>query len=124
MFAQYLKLSIEPIQIGYYERAAESAMQYAENLLNTHNENLPKDANVIANELVYKYKDHGYVIDKSEALKILGNKIIKTNTSEYEFGNSIYQFLETLSRIANMLNYKFYFIGGLHSEPTFMEKNK
>jgi len=49
MFAEYLGMSIEPIQIGYYERVAESAMQYAENLLNTHKENLPKDANIIAN---------------------------------------------------------------------------
>lgn len=122
MFAKYLKLSIEPIQIGYYERAAESAMQYAENLLNTHPDNLPKDANTIANELVYKYKDHGYVIDKSEAIKILSNDIIKTNTREYEFGNSIYQFLETLSRFANMFDYKFYFIGGINSEPTMMRK--
>lgn len=122
MFAKYLKLSIEPIQIGYYERAAESAMQYAENLLNTHPDNLPKDANIIANELVYKYKDHGYVIDKSEAVKILGENIIKTNTPEYEFGNSVYQLLEQLSKFADMLNYKFYFIGGVTSEPTLLEK--
>lgn len=124
MFAKYLKLSIEPIQIGYYERAAESAMQYAENLLNTHPENLPKDANIIANELVYKYKDHGYVIDKSEAIKILSENIIKTNTAEYEFGNSVYQFLEDLSGFARMLKYKFYFIGGLNSDPTLLEQNK
>ena len=123
MFAKYLKLSIEPIQIGYYERAAESAMQYAENLLNTHPENLPKDANIIANELVYKYKDHGYVIDKSEAIKILSDKIIKTNTNEYEFGNIVYQLLETLSGFAKILKYKFYFIGGLNSEPTLLEKS-
>jgi hypothetical protein len=122
MFAKYMHLSIEPIQIGYYERVAESAMQYAENLLNTHKENLPKAANLIANELVYKYKDHGFVIDKSEATKILGEEIIKSNTKEYEIGNTIYQFLDTLSRVANFLNHNFYFIGGLNSEPTMNQK--
>lgn len=118
MFAKYLHMSIEPIQIGYYERVAESAMQYAENLLNTHSEDLPKEPNVIANELVYKYKDHGFVIDKSEAEKILGTKIIKHNTDEYDLGNSVYQFLDYVSRIANMIKHNFYFIGGLNSEPT------
>jgi len=124
MFANYMRLSIEPIQIGYYERVAESAMQYAENLLNTHRENLPKSPNTIANELVYKYKDHGFVIDKSEATKILGEDIIKSNTDEYEFGNTIYQFLDMLSRIAEYLNHNFYFIGGQNSEPTINEKKK
>ncbi|WP_431163454.1 SDH family Clp fold serine proteinase [Flagellimonas beolgyonensis] len=122
MFAKYLQLSIEPIQIGYYERVAESAMQYAENLLSTHKENLPKSPNVIANELVYKYKDHGFVIDKSEAIKILGEDVIKSNTKEYELGNLFYQFFDTLSRIAGYLGYNFYFIGGLDSEPTMHQK--
>lgn len=124
MFAKYLQLSIEPIQIGYYERVAESAMQYAENLLSTHSENLPKAPSIIANELVYKYKDHGFVIDKSEAIKILGEDIIKNNTAEYELGNNIYQFLESLSRVAGYLNHNFYFIGGLNSEPTLTERRK
>lgn len=124
MFATYLKLSIEPIQIGYYERVAESAMQYAENLLSTHAENLPREASIIANELVYKYKDHGFVIDKSEALKILGEKIIKHNTAEYEFGNEIYQYLDSLSRFADIVKHNFYFIGGINSEPTLFKKIK
>lgn len=124
MFAQYLKLSIEPIQIGYYERVAESAMQYAENLLSTHSDNLPKDASIIAKELVYKYKDHGFVIDKSEATKILGDKIIKHNTQEYEFGNDVYQYLDSLSRFADIVKHNFYFIGGLKSEPTLFKQNK
>lgn len=124
MFAKYLQLSIEPIQIGYYERVAESSVQYAENLLSSHQANLPKPASEIANELVYKYKDHGFVIDKSEATKILGSKVIKTNTDEYELGNSIYQFLESLKTFAGYLNHNFYFIGGLESEPTLDKFNK
>jgi len=123
MFAKYLHLSIEPIQIGYYERVAESAMQYAENLLSTHKEDLPKDPQVIANELVYKYKDHGFVIDKSEAIKILGEKIIKHNSEEYELGNTVYQFLQSVNRFASLLKYSFYFIGGIDSHPTLTKQN-
>ncbi|REC43159.1 MULTISPECIES: SDH family Clp fold serine proteinase [Chryseobacterium] len=123
MFAKYLQLSIEPIQIGYYERVAESAIQYAENLLSTHSQNLPKSPNEIANELVYKYKDHGFVIDKSEAEKILGADIIKTNTEEYELSNEIYQFLDTLSRFSDYIKHNFYFIGGINSEPAIYKQN-
>ncbi len=124
MFAKYLHMSIEPIQIGYYERVAESAMQYAENLLNTHKKDLPKEPQIIANELVYKYKDHGFVIDKSEATKILGDTIVKHNTEEYDLGNSVYQFLEYVSRFANIMKHNFYFIGGVDSEPTLTERRK
>lgn len=123
MFAKYLHLSIEPIQIGYYERVAESAMQYAENLLNTHKDDLPNDPQAIANELVYKYKDHGFVIDKSEALKILGEKIIKHNTEEYELGNMVYQFLQSVNRFAGLTKHNFYFIGGLDSQPTLTKQS-
>ena len=124
MFAKYLHLSIEPIQIGHYERVAESAAQYAENLLITHPNNLPKEAKAIAHELVYKYKDHGFVIDKSEAVKILGDNIVKHNTQEYELGNSVYQFLNLLSTFAGYTNHNFYFIGGLESEATLLERQK
>ncbi len=124
MFAKYLHMSIEPIQIGYYERVAESAMQYAENLLSTHKDDLPKEPQIIANELVYKYKDHGFVIDKFEASKILGDTIVKHNTDEYDLGNSVYQFLEYVSRFANIMKHNFYFIGGVDSEPTLTERRK
>ncbi len=122
MFAKYLNMSVEPIQIGYYERVAESLTQYAENLLNTHIHNLPKEASLIADELVYKYKDHSFVIDKSEAEKILGSKIVKHNTPEYEFGNSIYQYFELLRRFGGYTNHTFYFIGGLNSDATLLER--
>ncbi|WP_235299792.1 SDH family Clp fold serine proteinase [Portibacter marinus] len=122
LFAKYLSLSIEPIQIGYYERVAESAMQYAENLLSTHKENLPRDAKSIAYDLVYKYKDHGFVIDKTEAIKILGNEIIKGNTDEYDLGNRIYQILESQDRLLTLLKHNFYFIGSEDSEATINKR--
>lgn len=124
MFAKYLSMSIEPVQIGYYERVAESAMQYAVNLLNTHKMNLPRNAEIIATELVYKYKDHGFVIDKTEATNILGTEIVKHNTDEYELGNMIYELLEYYAKIASYTNHNFYFIGGVNSEPTLTKKRK
>jgi ClpP class serine protease len=63
MFARYLASSIEPIQIGYYERVAESALQYSEKLLDSHKQQLKSTPQEISKRLVYGYKDHGFVID-------------------------------------------------------------
>ncbi len=123
MFAKYLNLSMELINLGYYERVAESAMQYAEKLLLTHSDNLPRTAKEIAYELVYKYKDHGFVIDKSEALEIFGDKIIKMNTQEYELGNSLYRAFDFLVTISGMVNHSFYFIGSLDSSGIFTKRS-
>ncbi|MDD5031923.1 MAG: hypothetical protein PHR36_02655 [Patescibacteria group bacterium] len=122
MFAKYLNLSIPPVQIGYYERVAESAKQYAENLLETHTTKLPSSAADIASALVYKYKDHGFVIDKKEAEKIFGAKIIKTNTNEYKLGNELYETLDFIRYLADALNYSFYYIGSTETDPTFTKK--
>jgi hypothetical protein len=124
MFAKYLNLSIEPIQIGYYERVAESAMQYAENLLITHPEKYNRPIKEIAYDLVYKYKDHGFVIEKSEAEKIFGDKVIKNNTPEYQFGNEIYSSLNLVENMADFINYGFYLIGSLSSEPTLNKRKE
>ncbi|MDD4236787.1 MAG: hypothetical protein PHF99_12310 [Bacteroidales bacterium] len=124
MFAKYLHLSIEPIQMGYYERVAESAMQYAENLLSTHQDNIPRSAKEIAEELVYKYKDHGFVIDFVEATKIFGSKVIKRNTDEYLFSNAIYKVLDLVENFSSYLNNTFYFIGSIGSEPNFIKREK
>lgn len=96
MFADYLNQSMPIIYLGYYERVAESALQYAEKLLLTHKENLSKPAKDIAQELVYKYKDHRFVIDRSEAELIFGKNIIKSNTIEYEFSNLLYNELDLI----------------------------
>lgn len=124
MFAKYLKYSVEPISLGYYERVAESAMQYAEKLLLTHAAHLPKTAKNIANDLVYKYKDHGFVIDKAEAEEIFGKEIIKMNTTEYEIGNFVYRTLDFIRTLADGLGYVFYYIGSLETEPSLIAKKK
>jgi len=57
-------------------------------------------------------------------LNILGPDIIKHNTVEYELGNSIYEYLESLNRMCNIMDKIFYFIGGLDSEPTILPRRK
>jgi len=124
MFARYLSRSIAPIQIGYYERVAESAAQYAEKLLETHRESLGSSSKEIAKKLVYDYKDHGFVIDRAEAQEIFGEKIIKSNSPEYKLGNEIYVELSAVEEIADILGYNFYFIGLPEFEPGLTEKKK
>lgn len=124
MFAKYLNMSLKPIHLGYYERVAESAAQYAERLLNLHNNDLISDPADIAKELVYSYKDHGFVIDKAEAAKIFGDDFIHTDTEEYKLGNSIYAALMFVSRVAFVVNHYFYFIGSLDSDPHFRKRRK
>lgn len=122
MFSKYLQNNLTLIDLGYYERVAESAAQYAEKLLDTHSENLPRRANEIANELVYKYKDHGFVIDRAEATNIFGAQIIKNNTHEYELGNVIYKTLDLINNLLGYLKYSFYFIGSLDSQATIKKR--
>lgn len=124
MFAKFLWYSVEPIQIGYYERAAESAEQYAKILLESHKPNLSAPPQEIAHKLVYEYKDHGFVIDKSEAEKIFGPSIVKSDTPEYSLGNSIYVELSKVEDIADLLGYDFYFIGSLDSKPQLFKRKK
>ena len=122
MFSKYLQTNLTLIDLGYYERVAESAAQYAEKLLDTHAANLPRRAKEIANELVYKYKDHGFVIDRAEATIIFGDQIIKSNTDEYKLGNVIYKSLDMIGTLLGYLKHEFYFIGSLDTQPTIRKR--
>ena len=124
MFAEYLAKSMPLMYLGYYERVAESATHYAEKLLSTHSENLPKSASAISQELVYKYKDHGFVIDKGEAESIFGDKIIQVDTDEYELSNSLYNALNAIKNLMKYFNRTFYYIGSLDTEISFLNLNK
>lgn len=124
MFAKYLELTIAPIQIGYYERVAQSAMQYAERLLSTHSSALKNTPAEIAEKLVYGYKDHGFVIDKREALDILGKDTVKDSTPEYVLGNTIYNILSKIEDLADIVRHNFYFIGSIDSEPDFVKRRE
>lgn len=124
MFAKYLHLSLQPISLGYYERVAESAAHYAERLLKTHAESLKEQPTKIAKTLVYSYKDHGFVIDKAEAMEIFGDNIVKTNTAEYALGNGVYQSLNVVSRMADVMDHYFYLIGSCTSQLHFVKRQK
>lgn len=124
MFARYLSRSLELINLGYYERVAESAAQYAEKLLFTHRDVLPKTSKEIAHDLVYKYKDHGFVIDKVESTEIFGKDIVKNNTQEYQLGNTLYKVLSLIEYYFELRNFSFYFIGSTDSEPSVYPKKR
>lgn len=124
LFARYMSQSIQPIHLGYYERVAESAVQYAERLLKPHKDTLGQDPGKIAKDLVYSYKDHGFVIDKQEAQAIFGDKVVRHNSEEYKLGNAVYQSLVFVSRVADLVDYNFYMIGALSSEPGFLKRKK
>jgi Serine dehydrogenase proteinase len=96
MFAKYLRMSLTVEQIGYCDRISESAVQYAQRLLSTK-PGLVAIAPRIAKELVYEYKDHGFVIDLDEAKKHLGENWIKTGTPELQAGEHIYTLLELVN---------------------------
>jgi Serine dehydrogenase proteinase len=124
LFAKYLHLSLPLINLGYYERVAESAKHYAMRLLNNNAKNLPKEPSKIAHDLVYSYKDHGFVIDKTEAISIFSDKLIKTNTPEYELGNSLYSELDFIQNVSRAVRQQFYYIGSFDTEPTFNKIGK
>ena len=124
MFAKYPNLSLKPIHLGYYERVAESAAQYAEKLLGLHSASLKQKPKEIARDLVYSYKDHGFVIDKAEAITIFGDTVVRTDTPEYRLGNSIYAALTFIGRIADAMNHYFYFIGAPESDPHFTKRSR
>lgn len=123
MFAKYLHYSLNLINIGYYERVAESAWQYAERLLETHESLLPRKPKEISFDLVYKYKDHGFVIDKEEAEQIFGTQVIKSNTEEYDLGNALYKALEMIQGLFKNLGHGFYHIGSLYTNSTIQKLN-
>jgi hypothetical protein len=91
MFAQYLEEKLPVQQIGYFERVAESAVQYGGRLLQTKEADLlANDPFKLAHTLVHDYKDHGFVIDFDEATAKLGDSWIRNGTAEVLFAEAFY----------------------------------
>lgn len=112
MFAAYLSKSLNLQDLGYYERVAVSSAHYATNLLTSRPHTDNSRASEIANRLVYKYSDHGFVIDSNECAEIFGQDTIKKNSNEYKLANALYlslDFMETI--IAQVFKRHFYFTG-------------
>ncbi|MCH8824780.1 MAG: hypothetical protein IH984_14880 [Planctomycetes bacterium] len=117
MFATFLSKSLELSQLGYYERIAESAVQYAERLIAKRLTKLSKPANKIAHNLVYAYKDHGFVIDVAEAETVFDKSMIKHNSSEYRLSDALYERLKLIERYFRLFaNKGFYFVGSQDSD--------
>lgn len=123
MFAKYLSSSLTLVHLGYYERIAESAVQYADRLLKKRILPLKGNSQDVATQLVYGYKDHGFVIDKTEAQNIFGTDMIQTGP-EYLLGNSVYEWLSLITTACESAGYGFYWYGSPDSECNFFKKKK
>jgi hypothetical protein len=124
MLAKYSYMSLEPIHIGDCESTAESAVQYAERLLNLHPVQYSFMKGEIANKLVYSYKDRGFVIDKSEAAEIFGDKAICVDTEEYKFGEDFYTAFKIIDEYAELNGYDLSFVGSFNSNAQFVKKRE
>lgn len=119
MFSEYLRKSLRIEALGYYERVAESATQYAIRLLGSRRTGVQDVGRnqQIARQLVYEYKDHGFAIDQSEASTIFGSDIVVCNTGEYKAANALFQSLDIArwlcdARLGRTLSYIGSVIGG------------
>ncbi len=124
VLAKYLESSLKLINLGYYERVAESAAQYAQRLLKKRKAVNAIPAEKVANTLVYNYKDHGFVIDTGEAEEIFGPGIIKTNSVEYSMGNAVYNTLSSIQSMARAAKIGFYFYGSPDTPPNLYALNQ
>jgi len=111
MLARYLQMALTVEQIGYCDRISESAVQYAERLLSTKPNLIPKAA-AIAKELVHEYKDHGFVIDIEEARQHLGEDWIKTDTPELKAAEAIYSLFDKVNFFLRLAKSKRLVISG------------
>ena len=93
MFAKYLTDNINIQHLGLFIRINESAAQYASRLLEGKEFPDNQTSESLADHFTNHYKDHNFVIDADEASSLLGKKIVKEGTKEYELGNQIYDFL-------------------------------
>lgn len=112
MFSDYLVRSLRIESLGFFERVAVSAAQYAVRLLNARSCTHLKDVNEIAKHLVYSYKDHGFVIDSREANEIFGPGIVVCNTPEYQLSNGLYDTLDFIAWLCDLrFSRDFSFVG-------------
>jgi hypothetical protein len=111
MFGRYIADQAPIRVLGYFQRVNESAVQYAERLL--IQDNLPdgKTTLEVADHLVNHYKDHSFVIDFDECRQILGDKIVKESTDEYNAGDDVYKYLELVGIITKIDNKEFWISG-------------
>ncbi len=126
MLSEYLAKSLPVNIIGHFERAAGSAVQYAERLLSGRRSPMASAAHAdIARRLVYDYKDHGFAIDTREAKAIFGDEMVISNSAEYELANAVFEVLDLMEWVlAHDRNRSLVFTGGLKGGCTVLQKRE
>jgi hypothetical protein len=89
--------SFDYFDVGDFDRSVESAVQYGERLL-VAGKSDPERAAVISRKLVYEYKDHGFVIDREEAIGIFGEASIIINSNELSFSEEVYNLVSYVDK--------------------------
>jgi hypothetical protein len=110
-FAKYMSQRVTIEQIGYCERVAESAVQYAERLISSK-DSLKPQAHAIAYKLVYEYKHHGFVIDRDEAAATLGDSWVVGDTPEVAFAEQVYQRFDLMNILYDIARDKRFVVSG------------
>lgn len=123
MWSKYLSANLDLNNLGYFDRVSESAAQYAERLMKgkTFPENKP--AASLASHFVNHYKDHSFVIDYDESVGLLGTDIVKTDSTEYTFGNAVYGFLNFFELVLGAFRKKEFAIIGAATGMNIRDKD-
>lgn len=103
MLGEYLQSKLDLRILGYFERINDSAVQYAERLLSGKTLPVGQSAASLADHFVNHYKDHGFVIDFDEAKDLLGDAVVKHESREYNFANAIYESLELIRLVLDVV---------------------
>lgn len=103
MLGEYLQSKLDLRILGYFERINDSAIQYAERLLAGKVVPGGKTPKTLADHFVNHYKDHGFVIDFDEARELLGGDVVKQETPEYAFANSVYESFDFMRFMLNIV---------------------
>jgi hypothetical protein len=122
-FAQYMSKMVSIEQIGYCERVAESAAQYAERLL-AKKSDVGGGAARIAKDLVCEYKDHNFVIDIEEARAHLGHSWIVSDSPDIDFAEKVHQKLDFINLLLGIFTKKrLLVVGGLTNGAMIWDKS-
>lgn len=124
MLASYLKQVLTIEQVGYCDRIAESAVQYAQRLLATKPFMKENRIQSIASKFVHEYKDHGFVIDQSEALTVLGNEWVKTSSDEIAFAEAFYSFYDSTNSFLQWQSKELLVLGDIESGQMVLNRKK
>lgn len=123
MFAKYLTSNLNIKDLGYFERINESAVQYAQRLLDGKNFPDGKTAESLADHFTNHYKDHSFVIDADEAARLLGKSTVKEETKKYEFGNKLYKVLDFVDLLLRVFKKKtMRYVGSINDGLDFNDK--